>query len=221
MIISHEHKFILLRTEKTGGSSLQYALLPFCGPADVISGVGEARGASSRPAWTSLLPFRTGGLRRTLPRYFGFHAHATAGQVRALIGRQAFDSYFKFAVERNPWDRQLSLYYQRRRGRDANFNRDMNSLVFRSTHYVKIRNWQVYTIDDEVVADQVIRYEQLDSELPGLLRRLGIADELNLQKRRSGFRPDARSYRELYSDATRQLVGAWYRREIEAFGYEF
>ena len=42
MIISHEHKFIFLKTEKTGSSSVESALGPFCGPRDILTVVHES-----------------------------------------------------------------------------------------------------------------------------------------------------------------------------------
>jgi hypothetical protein len=37
MIVSHEHKFIFLKTKKTAGTSIELALSALCGPDDVIT----------------------------------------------------------------------------------------------------------------------------------------------------------------------------------------
>ena len=37
MIISHAHKFIFLKTNKTAGTSIEIALSKFCGPSDIIT----------------------------------------------------------------------------------------------------------------------------------------------------------------------------------------
>jgi len=225
MIVSHKHRFILLRTEKTGGTSIQSVLAQFCDPGDLITGIGGTPSRELGPEWTRYPILRRGWLRRTSPRLFSLHTHATARQVRAAIGRQTFDSYFKFTVERNPWDRQVSLYFQRRSrsGRDSasDFDRNMRSALFRHTHYTRLRNWDVYSIDGSVCVDRVLMYHNLEQELADVMKLLGLPQNVPLPAKRSGFRPGGRCYRDFYTDFTRDLIGRWYKREIDAFGFEF
>jgi hypothetical protein len=160
---------------------------------------------------------------RHFPKYFGLHTHATARQVREIVGRKIFDSYYKFAVERNPWDRQVALYAHRqwKRGRPVDhFDRDMRSLIYRSTEYVRLNNWSVYAIGREIVADRVLRYERLDEEIDELITTLGLPGSLDMPRLRS-YATDRPHYSTYYSDATRDLVARWYAKEIEALGYRF
>jgi len=39
MILSHEHKFIFIKTQKVGGTSLEIALANYCRPDDIITGI--------------------------------------------------------------------------------------------------------------------------------------------------------------------------------------
>ncbi len=216
MIVSHAHRFIFLRTEKTGGTSLTEAL------ARLVEGEGEVA-TLDRPDWARWSPIHHGALKRTFPGVFGLHPHATARQARAVLGRQVFDSYFKFAVERNPWDRQVSLYFHRawkRRDKSPDFDRDMRSAWYRNTEFTRLRNWDVYAIGGRVAVDRVLRYERLDAELAELARELGLPP-LDLPRARSEYRADRPHYSTYYSDRTRALVGRWYRREIDALGYRF
>ena len=154
MFVSHRYKFILVRTEKTAGSSLSAALRDICSPGDLMHDM-------SRPNWARYSPVHHGALKRHFPKYFGLHTHATIAQVRSIVGEDIFRSYFKFCVERNPWDRQVSLYFQRKaklgRQEDADFDRDMRSFWFRATEYTRLRNFEIYSINGKIAVDQVIK----------------------------------------------------------------
>lgn len=216
MIVSHKYRFIFLRTEKTASTSMMKALREFLDENDV-------QASMSRPSWAKFSPVHHGALRRYLPQWFGLHTHATAGQVRDVLGAKIFDSYYKFAVERNPWDRQLSLYSHRKwkKGEPADhFDRDMRSFVYRNTSYVRLNNWSKYAIGRDIVADRVIRYERLAEEIDDLVATLGLPGPLDLPRLRS-YQPGRSHYSTYYSDATRELVGRWYAKEIDALGFTF
>lgn len=215
MLVSHAHRFIFLRTEKTASTSLTSALHPLMEPGDETT-------AMARPPWAKWSPIHHGALKRRLPDMFGLHTHATAAQARRVLGAKVFDSYFKFAVERNPWDRQLSLYDHRcwKTDRTPNFDQDMKSAVYRNTEYCRLNNWSIYAIGDEIVADRVLRYETLADDIAALWADLGLDAPTELPRKRA-YRSDRPHYSTFYSPETRDLVGRWYRNEIEALGYEF
>lgn len=216
MIISHRYRFIFLRTEKTASTSLTAALREALGEDALHAGL-------KRPAWAKYSPIHHGALKRNFPDLFGLHPHATARQVRRLLGPEIFDSYFKFAVERNPWERQVSLYFHRewKKGNTSpDFDRDMRSVFYRNTEYVRLNNWSVYASGAHVAADRVLRYERLEDELAGLCETLSLPAPLSLPKLRN-YAADRAHYSSFYSDESRKLVAGWYAKEIEAFGYRF
>jgi hypothetical protein len=216
MIVSHKYRFIFLRTEKTAGTSLSVAL-------ENLLDENDLRTKMRRPPWAKFSPVHYGALMRHFPHYFGLHTHATASQVREVVGRKIFDSYYKFAIERNPWDRQVSLYAHRqwKRGRPVDhFDRDMRSLIYRSAEYVRLNNWSVYAIGREIVADRVLRYERLAEEIGELVTTLGLPGPVPMPRLRR-YTTDRPHYSTYYSDSTRDLVAKWYANEIEALGYEF
>ena len=68
MIVSHAHKFIYIKTYKTGSTSVEAALSGVCGPDDVITEASEQlRGVrqvmTSRPFWryAPMLALAVGG----------------------------------------------------------------------------------------------------------------------------------------------------------------
>lgn len=230
MLISHRYKFIFLRTEKAASTSLFTVFKDIAGqdgllyPADrnvrrrLLRKHGSLEGFS--------FVGRTGATRKRLPWLSGLHFHAHAGDVRDFIGPELFERYTVISSERNPWDRQVSLFNQRigKHGRNdlESFNASMLSPVYNFFHHNRLRNWNVYTINDRIAVDHMIRYETLEQDFHSVLRTLGLdPDQHALPHKRNSGRPRNASYRALYTDRTRDLVARWYRREIAHFGYEF
>ncbi|MCB1495591.1 MAG: sulfotransferase family 2 domain-containing protein [Bauldia sp.] len=228
MIISHKHRFIFLKTEKTASTSLQMALANACGPDDIIIGArrdpvtNKPRGKKPSLGIGRYVSVPA-EIRRRMPWAAGFYPHMTARQVRKVVGREVWNGYFKFAVERNPWDRQVSNYFhrQRRRAEKKDFERYLSDPIYRGLHHVRLNNWRIYTIDDEIAVDAMIRYEDLQGGYRKVQRNLGLTGDVTLPRRRSTHRGDDGGYRRYYSRRTAGLVAGWYAREIDAFGYEF
>ncbi|HEX5931925.1 MAG TPA: hypothetical protein VFY74_09285, partial [Methyloceanibacter sp.] len=109
MIISHEHKFIFLKTKKTAGTSIELALSELCGPDDIIAPltkIDEALRASARGAqnwrlhgwWQSPRPFWQRRFFKFAAEDYGFYNHMPAEQAKTLFNDdRAWRSYFKFA----------------------------------------------------------------------------------------------------------------------------
>jgi hypothetical protein len=229
MIVSHEHKFIFLKTKKTAGTSIELALTALCGPEDVITpltAIDETRRAEGRGAQNWKLHGWWGSPRPLLKRRwfkftaadYGFYNHLPAAEARALIDDHVWRSYFKFAFDRNPWDRQVSFYHHRYRREDqpppfASFMHQDKS--------ARLNNFDIYAIDGDVAVDFVGRYETLEQDLQLALGRVGVSTMPQLPRAKSTFRRDAVPYREYYDDDTRDLVARWYAREIELLDYEF
>jgi hypothetical protein len=93
MIISHKHRFIFIKNLKTAGTSLEVYIARFCGPEDVI---------------TSLIPPEEGHQPQNDAGYFNL---ISAADVRQKVGPEIWNSYYKFCLERNPWDKTLAYYY--------------------------------------------------------------------------------------------------------------
>ena len=230
MIVSHAHKFVFLKTKKTAGTSIELALSTLCGDDDIITPlteIDEAQRASGRGAqnwrkhgwWGSARPFFQRRFFKFTAEDYGFYNHMPAEQARALLNDDgAWRSYFKFAFERNPWDRQVSFYHHRYRrddsaaavgelhqGRPARADQQTRSI--RSTGYVSV--------------DFVGRFESLEDDLKHALRQVGLSFDQALPRAKTTFRKSSKPYRDYYDDDTREIVGDWYTREIEFLDYAF
>jgi hypothetical protein len=227
MIISHKHKFIFIKTKKTAGTSIELGLRHLCGPKDVITPVRRederlnngltpqnwcvsGRRDLVRPWLKKILPMPSD--------HKDFSAHTPAVHARRLIGEEIWNSYFKFTIERNPWDRQVShyCYYVRpETGRKMSFDE------FMRTKRAYLNNFEIYTIDGSIAADFVMRFENLASDLAAVLKRIGVGWPIELPRAKHGIRKVQSHYREFYARETRDLVANWYSSEIDLFGYEY
>ncbi len=230
MIVSHEHKFIFLKTKKTAGTSIELALSALCGDADIITPlteIDEALRAGGRGAqnwrrhgwWKSPRPFFKRRFLKFTAEDYGFYNHMPAERARALLNDEAvWRSYFKFAFDRNPWDRQVSFYHHRYR-REAvppPFAR-----FIKNDKRARIDNYEIYSIGGEVAVDFLGRFETLEPDLAHALSQVGLKLDAALPRAKTTFRKSEKPYRDYYDDETREIVGAWYRREIELLGYAF
>ena len=226
VILSHLHRFIFVRTRKTASSSTEIALSSVTGPDDVVTPIMEEDRRRGHGAKNFTVPwgkrsgygkFRT-ALGSKKAKYLGYHNHIAAAEIRALAGDDVWSGYFKFAVERNPWDRQVSHYHWELRKKAS--LPSFEAFLKTPSLNPQMTNWQIYTIDDRIAVDRVLRFDRLDEELAEVAGKLGIAPLPVLEKAKSGTRAK-RDYRDYYNDETRELVGRWYAREIDAFGFTF
>jgi Sulfotransferase family len=220
LIVSHEHRFIFFKTRKTAGTSIERALVPLCGPNDIITATHD--GISGR---NDRLPVPLGAFAwcwryRRIQRspFATYYPHERAELIKTLVGRKVFNSYFKFTIERNPWDREVSLYFWRTRKRpDTSFN----DFVRSNRRKYWVDNFDIYTIGGNLAADHVMRYENLEPELAALARTIGCAPSAITLPHAKQRRVDKADYRTYYDDELRDIIARRHRREIELFEYRF
>jgi Sulfotransferase family len=215
VIVSHEHGFVFMKTRKTAGTSVEIALSRVCGDQDVITPVTDddellRRARGGRGPQHYLEP---PNLER---RAFN---HMPVSMVRKMLGRQRFESYFSFAIERNPWDAVVSLYHWRYRDAEpGSFRHYVNSDAVET---FATKNQRIYRIKGEVAVDRVLRYESLADELAAVWKELDLPGEPELPHAKSGTRPRGPSYRSYYDDASRARVATLFALPIQDLGYEF
>ena len=211
MIFSYSAGFVFIHIEKAAGSSIQQALLPFA---------NVPPNSRLRRRLALLGPLnRIGGMHRALQ----FGEHATANEVKRCLPSEAYNSLYKFAFVRNPWDRLVSRYAHLLRSKD----RRRHSFISSLDKFEDFLQWEIqrdsanqfpYVTDGQgkQIVDFVGHYETLAADFAKVCAKLKIQAELphaNVSEHRD--------YRTYYTPETRAFVAEKFRRDIEMFGYGF
>lgn len=206
-MISHKYKCIFVHIPKCGGTSIEDVIWP--GPRTV------------QDLWKGQVDdvnkYQTGGMQ-----------HLFARHIRQEVGDEIFNSYFKFAIVRNPWDKVVSQFVRTKyRRRDLRKKLGVRKSVDLATYLKAIRRvtnvqWDAqhkFLEDDkgELIVDYVGRFEQLEKEFSHISGVIGLPP-LSLPHMKKSERSH---YRDYFDAESRAAAADIYRRDIEKFGYEF
>lgn len=241
MILSHKFRFIFVKTAKTAGTSVETMLSPVCGEEDVFTTFSvPEEGHRPRNHRGSFDPepeiefCRRHGvsinfdkLRQEAAdaRNKRFYHHTPSWRIR-LRAPEAWESYFKFCIVRNPYEVFVSgLRWREERQKHSLVVEDYLAAVER----VKARkrngvgqrpyNRYIYTHpgDGSLMVDRVIRFETMATELPELLAELGVpVAGLTLGNRKQPKSPQTPL---AITAAQLRRIEALYAEDIAEYGY--
>jgi hypothetical protein len=232
MLLSHQKKFIYLKTIKTASTSVESFFEPYCLPA------GQWQQDVFRPETVSeagIVGYR--GLHQR--RWFGFRRrrwfdHMPAWQVKRQLDPSIWNSYFKFCVIRNPFDKVVSAFHFFQGMEERGFHKmpvgPAESEIERFRSWVEIEigkrrrvvDRYCYTIKDSICVDYFIRFENLKHDIGEVCKRVEVPLQLaSLPNFVSRFRPQEIPLLDYYDEPTRQVVERVFDFELAEFGYQF
>jgi hypothetical protein len=214
MLVSHEKKFIYIKTIKTAGTSVEMALQPCCMPKGGV--VTE---------WTDCSETKTGivGARGPNAHSQLWWNHMPASVIRARLPEDIWNNYCKICNIRNPWDKTVSRFHMA--FRDIK-NEDESTVIKHFQNWLNAtdslgKDTGLYFIDRKPVADFYIRYEHLTEDLKQLSLRLGLVLG-DLPHAKADMRGSSRiPYTAYYDTPTQKIVAEHYALEIAHFGWTF
>ena len=227
MIISHKYKFIFIKTRKTAGTSIEVFLSQYCGKNDIVTPiypyVEPHVPRNFKGIWNPIYEiiekkgYIYGTIKKLLKRE-KFYNHIPAWLVKARIPSKIWNNYYKFSVERNPWDKTLSHYH--RVNYKAGWNMSFEEYIQKRKFCL---NHPLYTDSNGAfLLDKVIKYESLNEELHQILNSLGIPFNGHLDIRaKTKYRKDRRSYKDIYTPEQKEIIENAFAKEIEMHNYTF
>lgn len=202
MIVSYKHNFVFVKTKKTAGSTLEKLMFPYLGTKDVCTG-------SPRDDTPRINTSSTDG-------------HASWAKIQASYPNE-FRDYFKFSIERNPWDKVVSSYFWHKIIKPERFG-TMPFEEYVMTCDLLPVDWLNYTDNQGVRRVTVLyKYEEMNVMYTDLNKRFGLDIPLTQVKntKLKGDIRKERDYRKLHTNATIDRVRKLFANEIKALGYTY
>lgn len=228
MVISHKYRFIFVKTGKTAGTSIEVFLSQCCGAQDVFTPIWPQvephRARNYQGFWNPFLEIKgsnrkaVGRTMKQLVERKKFYSHIPASIIRCRVGDRVWNRYFKFCVERNPWDKTLSHYHMMNHRAGGNISLD---------EYIEkgsfCMNFHRYTTSGgELLVDEVVKYESLMEGLGPVFKRLGVPFNGSLGvNAKAEYRHDRTPYQEVLSARQGRIIEQAFSKEIRMHGYAF
>jgi hypothetical protein len=229
-LVNHEYQCIFVHIPKVAGTSIKAFL--------------EERDSARQQR--DPMPFKVDDFKFDPPPP---HLRATDHVKYGFVTASQFETYFKFAFVRNPWERLVSEFLYRRHP----LRFDFKTFVFErlpkpawSDEYCHIIPQYDFLHDEQgrLAVDFVGRFETLSDDFSTVRERIGLprtsiphlnrffdhkkirspsdlANRVRYLTSRKRRRNTHENYRDYYDTETREFVAELYRNDIETFGYRF
>lgn len=239
MIISHNLKFIFVKPRKVAGTSIELMLSQYLKNGDYATPI--------EPHEEHL---RACQLGVTIDKIYGKNVigfpsrlrdHSTLEKAYLVLGKE-IQSYLVITACRNPWDRAVSQFFwsfrkknilqKEFRHQKKEFNlftkmygpKNWMDLFYGRKKQRRLNSSHLYSIDNKIKANFVIRYEHLEKDFCTLKKFLKLPEygSNDQYSTKSTFRPtSSRSWQSYYDEDTKELVRKCCSDEIQYFNYTF
>ncbi len=206
MILSHKYKLLFIAIPKTGTHAIRFALRDHLGPDDE-----EQVGLFVQKKFSAEQIAKKK------------HGHIKSTELKAVLEPKVWESYFKFAIVRNPLDRYISFCaFINRNNPDFQVNpqkyvheiidrpKARRRILFRPQHEF------VCNENGEIIVDFIGKFEQLQKDYD----RVAEIKEIPRQILTSINSSQHRHYSAYYDQELREKVIDFYKTDFQLFDYE-
>ena len=214
----HLSDYRKLRTAVHPSAKGDFSLKPFDEHGCIFIHITKTAGTSVAKSLFNYLPY-----------------HYTAIDYRVIYGKKTFDTYFKFAFVRNPWDRIYSAYRYLKSGgwndddklwakqNLANID-SFDSFVKRWLSKENIKKhkhfWpqHIFICDNKnrLLINHLAYFETINNDFDRICSILSIDATLGRHNTTPG-----NSYRDAYDQESQAIVADIYSTDIQLLGYDF
>ena len=196
-MLSLKNNFLFIHIHKTGGNSIQFALLPYAD--DHLEELPHS--------------FKTKDFEVKNAQFPTLRKHSSLRDYQQVLNETIFERLYKFACVRNPWERLISFYFSPHRGGQP-WSRE---------HFIEMMDLvppasdMLITQDgsSQVKVDFVMKFEHLSRDFEHVCKQIGLPP-IKLPHRNSSQR---RQYLHYYDKPLAALVEERYAADIECFNY--
>lgn len=152
-------------------------------------------------------------------RYYSFNRgkHILAKDAKNIIVANKWNSYFKFAFSRNPWDRILSVFMERKIKDTKNKTKNgFKKFVLNGEGPDHLMTELVLDENNKLLVDYIGRYENLNECFNYVCNKIGIKENLRWENKRNH-----EHYTKYYDSSLIEFVGKKYKKDIDYFKYSF
>ena len=223
MLMSHKHRFIFIHIYKTAGTSIMGQFAPYSRLIDRLA--YEYR--FSKRIYSRIIN-QMGWHDDGLKQFTGYHKHAMAHEVEKRLDSKTFNSYYKFAFVRNPFDLLVSLYFYILQSKSHVMHGTVSSMSF-----LEFLKWHLlqnppHQIDflmnpnrDRRLVDYIGRFETLIKDVNIIRENLKLEVAGVVEHRNPSIKRKRKDYEDYYDNEGRKLVLNYFQADFQMLGYEF
>ena len=213
MLLSEEFKFIMIHIQKTGGTSVER----FCTDNGLAANSFHDSESYKNLADQNRTPGRL--------------KHITAIKLKQMLKEEDWNSFFKFSIVRNPYDRLVSWFFMCKKiknnsPQDNRFIKHVREKYESLEDFIlsnddmiqrtKICQFDYLSENNSIIVDKVFKTETLSSDIQILGKHLGV--DIDLPHRNKSVHEN---YRHYYSDYLRGYVKNLHAKDFDYFDYSF
>lgn len=247
MILSRSREFIFIKGRKVAGTSLEALLAQFCGDEDTITPITaideklrlslrQGRGSQNYSQCTKeeethrlkVLTTKNEELGSIATPKGTFFNHMSLQEIQREIG-PIDPEYFIFALTRNPYRKVISFAHMQlsfsayRVGRTFSATIDciQNKVddLIKSNSILHLRNIDLYKNTNGEIEPELFRYELLNTEVPKILNRIGVTDDIEIPHLKRGANASEVEVKHYLTKNQISIITDTFSDEFEAFGY--